>query len=73
MTKALEEVIDEIRTLPEDRQNALAEVLQAAVQPEFMLSSEQLAVLDDSIAQADAGEFMSDADMQGMLEQYKGS
>lgn len=71
MTKQLEQVIQTIRTLPEQRQNELAELLIDAVQPTFSYSPEQLAKIDESIAQADAGEFASADQVEQIFGRYR--
>ena len=70
MTNLLTEVMRKVVELPEDRQDDAARVLLLMLEhdPEqYRLSDEQLRDLDEAIADVDAGNFASDADMDRVL------
>ena len=69
MTKLLEEAIDAVRKLPVDRQNELAEALSVAARMTRprVYSDEQIAAIDEGIANADAGRFVSDAELSAFF------
>ena len=63
MTKLLEHALEVTRALPADRQDDLARVilqLAGEDQPVIELSPEEAASFNESLAQADRGEFASD-------------
>jgi hypothetical protein len=66
MTKVLEDAIEKVRKLPEDRQAYVAEVLEqiaaAGSDPFIVPEAHRVAVLE-GLAQAERGEFASDAEM----------
>jgi predicted transcriptional regulator len=66
MTKVLEEAIDKLRKLPEDRQAYIAEVLEqiaSAGSGVFVVPEEHRAALLEGLEQADRGKFVSDHEM----------
>jgi hypothetical protein len=65
MTKLLEKGINAVRTLPEDRQDLAGEILLslAREQAEYTLTPQQLEDIKLAIAEADRGEFASEAEM----------
>ena len=67
MTKdQIESVLDRVRDWPPERQADAARLLQTlekAGTGTHILSADEAAALDDGLAQADAGDFVSDADM----------
>ena len=66
MTKVLEDAIEKVRRLPEDRQAYIAEVLEqiaAAGSDIFVVPDEHRAAVLEGLGQADRGEFASDAEM----------
>ena len=63
MTKLLEHALEVTRALPTDRQDDLARVilqLAGEDQPVIELSPEEAASFNESLVQADRGEFASD-------------
>ena len=63
MTKLLEQAVETVRSLPPEIQDELARMLlQLAGEglPLLQLSPEEEASLDESLAQADRGEFATD-------------
>lgn len=66
MTKVLEDAIEKVRRLPEDRQAYAAEVLEqivAAGSGLFVVPEDHRAAVLDGLAEADRGEFVSDDEM----------
>jgi hypothetical protein len=66
MTKVLEDAIEKVRKLPEDRQVYVAEVLEqiaaAGSDPFIVPEAHRAAVLED-LGQAERGDFASDEEM----------
>jgi ABC-type nitrate/sulfonate/bicarbonate transport system substrate-binding protein len=69
MIKALEQAIQKVRALPEEKQQLAAELLEelAADVAPYNLSPEERDAVRDGLAQADRGEFASDADVEKLL------
>jgi hypothetical protein len=69
MTKLLEEAIAKLKTLSDERQDRVAELLLHLVEEgaEFELTPEQIEGIDVALAQADAGEFASDEEVARAL------
>ena len=69
MTKVLEDAIEKVRRLPEDRQVYVAEILEqiaaASGDPLVVPESHRVAVLE-GLAQAERGEFVSDEKMAAL-------
>jgi predicted transcriptional regulator len=66
MTKVLEDAIEKIRKLPEDRQAYIAEVLEqiaSAGSGLFVVPDEHRAAVLEGLQQAERGEFVSDHEM----------
>jgi hypothetical protein len=65
VTKLLEKGIEAVRGLPADRQDMAGELLLslAEAEPHCQLTPEQLDDVKLAVAEADRGEFASDADM----------
>ena len=66
MIKALEQAIDKIRTLSEERQQVAAHILEqiaAAGDGACKLSDEERRLVGEGVADLDAGRVVSDADM----------
>jgi predicted transcriptional regulator len=69
MTKVLEDAIEEVRKLPEDRQAYVAEVLEqiaAAGSDLFVIPDDHRAAVLEGLAQADRGEFATDEEMAAL-------
>ena len=70
MIKVLEQAIEKIRKLPEDRQTYAAEVLeQIAAQQDgvFEIPDEHIAAVMEGLGQAERGEFASDEEIDALL------
>ena len=65
MTKLLEQAIEQVRELPEARQDALATlIITEAEQTPIELDDETRAAIREGLEQARRGEFVSDEEMQ---------
>lgn len=73
MTKLLEEALDAVRALPDDAQDAIARVMMLAIphddEPEY-IPAEHLAAVMEGLAQAERGEFASDAQMAEVWKRF---
>jgi hypothetical protein len=64
----LEELFTKVRSLPKDRQEVAAIALAEIVEEEvYILSEEELAVLEPALERAKRGEFASDAEVDEVL------
>lgn len=66
MTKVLEDAIEKVRKLPEDRQAYVAEVLEhiaATGSDVFIVPDSHRAAVLEGLEQAERGEFVSDDEM----------
>lgn len=66
MTKVLEDAIEKVRRLPEDRQVYVAEILEqiaAAGSDPFVVPEAHRAAVLEGLAEAERGEFVSDEEM----------
>jgi hypothetical protein len=73
MTKVLEDAIEKVRRLPEDRQAYVAEVLEqiaAAGSEVFIVPEDHRAGVLEGLGQAERGEFASDEEMTGLWKKY---
>jgi hypothetical protein len=69
MTKVLEDAIEKVRRLPEDRQAYAAEVLEqiaAAGSDLFIIPDDHRAAVLEGLAQAERGEFATDEEMAAL-------
>ena len=69
MTKVLEDAIEKVRQLPEDRQAYVAEVLEqiaAAGSDLFIIPDDHRAAVLEGLAQAERGEFATDEEMAAL-------
>jgi hypothetical protein len=69
MTKLLEQAVETVRGLPPEIQDELARMLLQLAgedQPLLQLSPEEEASLDESLAQADRGEFATDEQVRAI-------
>lgn len=69
MTKILEDVIEKVRRLPEDRQAYVAELLEQIVADDgdlFVVPDEHRAAVLEGLAQAERGEFATDQEMAAL-------
>ena len=69
MMKVLEEAIEKVRKLPEERQAYAAEVLEqiaAAGDDVFPVPQEHRAAVLEGLGQAERGEFVSDEEMAAL-------
>jgi hypothetical protein len=69
MTKLLEQAVETVRGLPPEIQDELARMLlqlAGEAQPLLQLSPEEEASLEESLAQADSGEFATDGQVRAI-------
>jgi predicted transcriptional regulator len=69
MMKILEDAIEKIKRLPQDRQAYAAEVLEqiaAAGSDTFVVPEDHRAAVLEGLAQAERGEFVSDEEMAAL-------
>jgi predicted transcriptional regulator len=69
MTKVLEDAIEKVRKLPEERQAYVAEVLEqiaAAGSDVFAIPESHRAAVLEGLEQAERGEFMTDDEMASL-------
>ncbi|MDH6259899.1 putative transcriptional regulator [Bradyrhizobium sp. BR13661] len=69
MTKILEDVIEKVRRLPEDRQAYVAEVLEQIVANDgdlFVVPDEHRAAVLEGLEQAERSEFATDQEMAAL-------
>jgi hypothetical protein len=74
MTELLEQAIASVRQLPDDVQNEAAELILMFVarhRPPEVLDEETRAAINEGIAQADRGEFVSDAEMAAFFARHR--
>ena len=73
MTKLFEQAVETVRGLPPEIQDELARMLLQLAgedQPLFQLSPEEEASLDESLAQADRGEFATDEQVRAIWAKH---
>ncbi len=73
MTKLLEQAIETVRNLPPEMQDDLARMLLQLAgedQPVVQLSAEEAASFDESLAQADRGEFATDEQVRAIWAKH---
>jgi len=71
MTRLLDKAISRLRRLPDERQNELAEViLDLAENTDFQLSDAQVAEVKLAVAEADRGEFATEAQMTTLWKRF---
>lgn len=74
MLKALEEILDRVRTWPNDRQEEAARLLAAlenSSESEHQRIDVEIALVEVGLAQAKRGEFVSDADMDAFWKRNR--
>lgn len=67
MIKALEQAIQKVRALPEDKQRLAAELLEELAAEPYVLSDNERAAVRQAMAEADSGDFVSDEDAEKIL------
>ena len=68
----LDTAIAAVRDLPEERQDELADaILAAADVSDRSYTPEQLRAIDEGIADADAGRFASDEDVERLFARFR--
>ena len=73
MTRLLDEAVATVSTLPEDMQDDVARImlqLAGIEQPPYVLTPEEEADLDASIAEAERGEFATEEEIRAIRAKY---
>jgi predicted transcriptional regulator len=73
MTRLLEQAVEAVSSLPDDVQDDLARILlqfAGIQQPPYVLTPEEQADLDASIAEAERGEFATDEEVRAMWAKH---
>lgn len=73
MTKLLQDAVEQVKHLPEERQNELAEMLITAAQSElhpYKLNAKEREAVAEAQAQVARGEFASDAEMAALWKRF---
>ena len=73
ITTQLEKALQTVRSWPADRQDDLAEVIaemQASTSDVYHLSPEERADVELSLAQAEAGQFATNAEVAAVLKRH---
>jgi hypothetical protein len=73
MTKLLEQAVEAVRVLPPEMQDDLARMLLQLAgedQPVVRLNAEEEASFDESLAQADRGEFATDEQVRAIWAKH---
>jgi predicted transcriptional regulator len=73
MTKLLEQAVETVRALPPEVQDDLARILLQLAgedQPEIQLSAAEKASFEESLAQADRGEFATDEQVRAIWAKH---
>ena len=72
MTMKLDQAFDKLRQLPQERQDEWAELIsEAEYDAPTSYSADQLAAIDEGIADAKAGRFASDEEMQALFARFR--
>ncbi len=73
MTTSLEQAVESLRNLPAETQDALARLLlqfAGVDQPAIELGADEAASLEESLAQADRGEFATDEQVRAIWAKH---
>ncbi len=73
MTELMEKALAAIGRWPQSRQDEAAEMLLALdrMGETYMASAEELAAIDEALAQAQRGEFASDAEVEAAFKRFR--
>jgi predicted transcriptional regulator len=74
MIKALEQAIEKVKALSEERQEYAAEVLEqiaAAGDEVYRLSEEERRLVQEGLAELDGGEVASEAEVRAVFDKYR--
>jgi hypothetical protein len=73
MTKLLQDAVEQVKRLPEERQNELAEMLITAAESDlhpYKLNDEEREAVAEAQGQVARGEFASDAEMAALWKRF---
>lgn len=73
MIKVLEQAIEKVKTLSEERQRYAAHVLEqiASTDDVYRLTDEERRLVREGLADLDAGRIVSDADMEAFWQRHR--
>lgn len=74
MKEQIAEIFERVKTWPEDRQRDVVEILlqmEAANDYDEDLTEEDLADLEEALAEADRGEFATDEEVKALFDLYR--
>lgn len=75
MIKALEQAIEKVKALPQERQEYAAEVLEKIASADdgvYPLSDEERRLVREGLAELDRGEVASEAAVRAVFDKYRG-
>lgn len=75
MIKALEQAIEKVKALPQERQEYAAEVLEKIASADdgvYPLNDEERRLVREGLAELDRGEVASEADVRAVFDKYRG-
>lgn len=75
MIKALEQAIEKVKALPQERQEYAAEVLEEIASADdavYPLSDEERRLVREGLAELDRGEVASETDVRAVFDKYRG-
>ncbi len=72
MVTKVDEACEILRSLPLERQEELADIILSVSEEHSHYSAARIALIDASRAQAKAGEFVSEDDLEAMTVRFRG-
>ena len=73
MTKLLQDALEQVKRLPEERQNELAEMLITAAESDlhpYRLNAQERGAVGEAQSQVARGEFASDTEMAALWKRF---
>ena len=74
MIKVLEEAIEKVKTLSEERQQQAAQILEqlaAAGDDVYRLTDEERRLVREGLAELDRGEYATDSEVRAVFDKYR--
>ncbi len=74
MIKVLQQAIEKVKALPEDRQLYAAEVLEQIVESGagvYVLTEEERTLVAEGLEELDRGEYASEAEVRAIYDKYR--
>ena len=72
MTEKLDQAIAAVRRLPPERQDEIAELLEAVATEAAGYAPDQLFAIDEGLADAEAGRFADASDIEAIFARFRG-